>query len=215
MSPSRLGRPPRVSPAQIAEAALAIGLDRATIRNVAERLGMSVPGLYHHVRTREQLLAMAAAHGLGALELPDDRGRPLGVWLEEYTRFVHDALVAQPELIGQILAGTVNTMRQAQHLERFFAVLGTHGIGVAKAYAAYAQLMTAVTGAAATTIGHRAAADAGHRPMVDLRRAADAQDLPQVHELVRLRSGRGAPEPDPFAAVRIVIDAVVAERAEP
>ena len=216
MPSSRLGRPPRISPAQIAEAALAIGLDRATIRNVAERLGMSVPGLYHHVRTREELLAMAAAHGLGALVLPDDRGRPLAAWLEEYARFVHDALVAQPELIGQILAGTVNTLRQAQHLERFFEVLGARGFTVPDAYEVYAQLMTVVTGAAATTIGHRAAADAGHPPMVDLRRAAHAlgtQDLPLVHELVDQRPGRGTPDPDPFAAVRIVINAAVADRA--
>ncbi len=46
-------------------------------------------------------------------------------------------------------------------------------------------------------------------------KGSDAQDLPLVHELVRLRNGRGAPEPDPFAAVRVVIDAVMARPAEP
>src|SRR5664279_2563254 len=77
----RLGRPPRITPAQIAEAALAIGLDQATIRNVADRLGMSVPGLYHHVRTREELLAMAAAHGLGEVPLPEDHGQSWTEWM--------------------------------------------------------------------------------------------------------------------------------------
>ena len=212
---ARLGRPPRVTPAQIAEAALAIGLDRATIRNVAAHLGMSVPGLYHHVGTREELVAMAAAHSLGALELPRDRGGPLATWLEEYSRFVFDALVAQPELVGQILAGTVNTLRQAQHLEHFLEVLTAHGFDVEAAYDAYAELMAAVTGAAATAIGRRAAADAGHRTMVDLRRAARAHgpdEVPLVHRLLRGRGGRGAADPDPFSVVGVVIAGIEARR---
>jgi AcrR family transcriptional regulator len=92
----RPGRPAGVTTAEIAEAALDLGLEKATIRNVAERLGMSVPGLYHHVRTREDLLAMAAAHSLGAVELPPPEGLDLGEWLTQYGRFVFDALVAQP-----------------------------------------------------------------------------------------------------------------------
>ena len=126
--PARVGRPPTVTSAEIAEAALAVGLDRATVRNVADHLGMSVPGLYHHVRTREELLAMAAAHSLGALELPAYHGQEWTEWLLDYARFVYDALVAQPEIIGQVLAGTVNTLRAAQHLEGFFEVLGVPAI---------------------------------------------------------------------------------------
>ena len=84
---------------------------------------MSVPGLYHHVRTREDLLAMAAAHSMGQLPLPEDRGQRWTDWLLEYGRFVYDALVEHPEIVGQIMAGTYNTIRQAQHLERIFAVL--------------------------------------------------------------------------------------------
>jgi AcrR family transcriptional regulator len=196
-----------VGPAEIAEAALAIGLDRATVRTVAERLGMSVPGLYHHVRTREDLLAMAAAHGLGALRLPEDRGQPLAEWLAAYARFVHDALVAQPELVGQILAGTVDTMRLVQHLERFFEVFVARRRAVGEAYDAYALLMTAVTGAAASSIGHAAAARGGHPRREDLRRAATALgagEVPLVHELLRRRRR----EPDPFLAVEVVIERI-------
>lgn len=210
----KVGRPARVSTADIAEAALAIGLDRATVRNVAERLGMSVPGLYHHVRTREELLAVAVAHTLGALELPEDRGQPLGVWLEDYARFVYDALVAEPELVGQILAGTVDTLRLAQHLERFLAVVTARGFTVAEAYELYEHLTAAVTGAAASAIGHRAAVAAGHPAMADLRLAAKAHgadEVPLVHRLVRSRNGRGARHPDPFAMVRVVIGALAGD----
>src|SRR3954452_20197687 len=152
----RLGRPPRVTTDQIAEAALEIGLDHATVRNVAEHLGISVPGLRYYVRTREELLAMAAAHGLGELPLPIDHGQPWPEWLLDYSRFVYDALVAQPELVGQILAGTVNTLRMTQHLERFFAVLVARDFTVDQAYDTYRRLTDATVGAASSTIGQRA-----------------------------------------------------------
>ena len=211
--PARVGRPPRITTAQIAEAALAIGLDRATVRNVADHLGMSVPGLYHHVRTREDLLAMAAAHSLGALELPEGRAQEWTEWLLDYARFVYDALVAQPEIIGQVMAGTVNTLRQTQHLERFFEVLGAHGFNVAEAHDTYQQLMAAVVGAATSSVGRDAAIDAGHPPIVDLRRAAKAlgaETVPLVHELV---GGRRVPDTDPFDTVRLVVVGIDAERA--
>jgi AcrR family transcriptional regulator len=206
-APRRLGRPPRVTAAQIADAALAIGLDRATVRNVAERLGMSVPGLYHHVRTREELLAMAAAHSLGTLALPENEGQSLEDWLTSYARFVYDALLAQPELIGQILAGTVNTLRLAQHIERFLEVLTGHGRALPDAYDDYALLMAAVTGGAASAIGRAASIDAGHSTLVDLRRAAKAlgpDDTTLVHELLRRRRR----EPDPFDVVRVAIHTI-------
>jgi AcrR family transcriptional regulator len=206
-APRRLGRPPRVTAAQIADAALAIGLDRATVRNVAERLGMSVPGLYHHVRTREELLAMAAAHSLGTLALPENEGQALEDWLTSYARFVYDALLAQPELIGQILAGTVNTLRLAQHIERFLEVLTGHGRALPDAYDDYALLMAAVTGGAASAIGRAASIDAGHPTLVHLRRAAKAlgpDDTTLVQELLRRRRR----EPDPFDVVRVAIHSV-------
>ena len=207
-APRRLGRPPRVTAAQIADAALAIGLDRATVRNVAERLGMSVPGLYHHVRTREELLAMAAAHSLGTLALPAERGPGArGLAAPATPASSTTRSLAQPELIGQILAGTVNTLRLAQHIERFLEVLTGHGRALPDAYDDYALLMAAVTGGAASAIGRAASIDAGHPTLVDLRRAAKAlgpDDTTLVQELLRRRRR----EPDPFDVVRVAIHSV-------
>lgn len=212
VAPNRLGRPPRITTSQIAEAALAIGLERATIRNVAAHLGMSVPGLYHHVRTREELLAMAAAHGLGELPLPEDHGQPWTEWLLEYGRFVYDALVAQPEIIGQIIAGTVNTLRMAQHLERFFTVLAGHDFTVGEAYEVYGQLTNAVSGAAVSAVGRRAMIEAGHLRFDDLRRAAKAlgaETVPHVRELARRNP---MADPDPFETVRVLVVGLAAQR---
>jgi len=208
----KAGRPARVTTAQIAEAALDLGLENATIRNVAERLEMSVPGLYHHVRSREDLLAMAAAHSLGALELPLREGPDLGDWLTRYARFVFDALVAQPELIGQIVAGTVNTMRLAQHLERFLEVLSDDGWSLQEAYDAYGMLTATVVGAAASEIGIRAADSAGHSSSDDLRRATQAlgpDETPLVSALMRDRHR----EPNPFKAVEAAVTILTGRRS--
>jgi len=209
----KLGRPARVTPAQIAEAALDIGLDRATVRNVADHLGMSVPGLYHHVRTREELLAMAAAHSLGEVPLPEDDGQSWDEWLLEYGRFVYDALVAQPEVVGQILAGTYSTIRMAQQMERIFEVLTSRGFTVAEADVAYQRLVTAVNGASVAAISRRATSDAGHPLFEDLNRAVQAlgpDTVPLVAELVADGDADGI---DPFDAVRLVVHAMVAARA--
>jgi len=208
----RLGRPPRVTTEQIAEAALAVGLDRATVRNVAEHLAMSVPGLRYYVRTREELLAMAAAHGLGDLPLPVDHGQPWTEWLLDYARFVYDALVAQPELIGQILAGTVNTIRMTQHLEGFFAVLVGRGFTVPEAHDAYRRLNDAIVGAATSTISRTATIESGHPLQKDLQlavKALGADNVPLVDELVR---DRHFAKSDPFDTVRLVVDALAAAR---
>ena len=214
-SPRRLGRPPRITPAQIAEAALAIGLDQATIRNVADRLGMSVPGLYHHVRTREELLAMAAAHGLGEVPLPEARGQPWTDWMLEYGRFVFDALVAQPEIVGQILSGTYNTIRLAQHLDGIFTVLTARGFTVDEADETRRRLTDAVNGAAVAEIGRRATIDDGHPRLEDLRRAVQAlgpTTVPLLAELVSTHDA--ADDDDPFDTVRLVVAAMAAERGD-
>jgi AcrR family transcriptional regulator len=212
---TRLGRPPRVTAAEIADAALAIGLERATVRNVAERLGMSVPGLYHHVRTREDLLAMAAAHSMGRLPLPPDRGQPWDRWLLEYGQFVYDALVAQPQIIGQMLSGSYNTVRMAQHLEGVFSVLTRRGFTVAEAEAARRRLFHAVTGAAVAEVSRRASQSAGHVPQDDLKRAAAAlgpDSVPLVHEF--LRSKAASEREEPFDVVRRTVEAMRAERSD-
>lgn len=210
--PNRLGRPPRVTPAQIAEAALAVGLEKATVRNVADRLGMSVPGLYHHVRTREELLAMAAAHSFRALLFPDPEGKSWTEWLLAYGRDIFDTLVAQPEFVGRMMAGTSTIATHAQHLERFFEVLKPHGFSVEEAYEAYGRLMSAVTGAAVLEIGDRAAAKAGRTLFSDLGRTAQA--LPEgAIPLVRQLVGDGRTDhSDRFEAVRVMLEGIAGRR---
>ena len=58
----RRGRPPSIDREAIAEAVFELGTANATMRRVAERLGVSLPGLYHHVKNKDELLRVAAQH---------------------------------------------------------------------------------------------------------------------------------------------------------
>ena len=62
--PGRIGRPPRIDRTAIAEAVLELGLDGISMKAVADHLGVSVAGLYHHVANRHELLVLAAERSL-------------------------------------------------------------------------------------------------------------------------------------------------------
>ncbi|MEV5829506.1 TetR/AcrR family transcriptional regulator [Spirillospora sp. NPDC052242] len=79
-SAQRKGRPPRFSRAEIVETARRIvdaeGVDRLTMRRLAQEIGGTPMALYHHVRDKEQLLVLLlddyAARNLHRPDLPDD-----------------------------------------------------------------------------------------------------------------------------------------------
>ena len=48
---------------------------------VADRLGLSVPGLYHHVRGRDDLLRLAAERTMSRIEAPEYDGEHWSDWL--------------------------------------------------------------------------------------------------------------------------------------
>jgi hypothetical protein len=111
-----------------------------------------------------------------------------------------------------MMAGTTNLAIHAQHLERFFEVLGPHGFGLEEAYETYVQLMSAVTGAAVLEVGGRASAEAGSSLLSDIGRASRAladDAVPLVRKLV----GDGhAEHPDRFETVRVMLEGIAARR---
>ena len=62
--PNKVGRPARIDRDAIAEAVLELGLDGISMKAVADHLGVSVAGLYHHVSNRRELLVLAAERSL-------------------------------------------------------------------------------------------------------------------------------------------------------
>ncbi|MDQ6697634.1 MAG: TetR family transcriptional regulator [Actinomycetota bacterium] len=167
------GRPPRVDRDAIAVAALELGLEHASVRAVADRLGMSVPGLYHHVQGREDIARLAVEHSQRELPLPEDTGQHWSVWLWDYACFVHDALVDDTEIIRHLLAGEIDTERAAEHRRRVVGLLRSRGFTAREAEAAFQDVQTCALGSAASPDQHQAPVRGGRRysrpPMATLR----------------------------------------------
>ena len=125
---ARIGRPPRLTQEMIVEAAHEIGLDNMTMKGVADRLGVSVPGLYHHVRGKDDLLRLAAELSAGRIRVPDDHGQHWAEWLFVWALFNRSAFVADPGLIKQFTDGAIGAERTAAEHEHGVGAAGQAGI---------------------------------------------------------------------------------------
>lgn len=66
------GRPARITRRAVAEAALAVGLDRATLVEVGRHLGVDHSSLYRHTSGRADMLQAAADIAIGSLDWERD-----------------------------------------------------------------------------------------------------------------------------------------------
>lgn len=141
----RPGRPAKVSLDDIVNAALKIGLDRATIRSVADELGMSVPGLYHHVRTREQLLDLVAEWWLGQLLSKVKKGESFESLLLRFAGKLFELSSDHPQMIDRVRTGAgMTTHGVAPHLAQIVEHGSRCGFSPREAF----DIFTTVTGAA-------------------------------------------------------------------
>lgn len=190
----RIGRPPRIDLAAIADAALEIGFDDVTMRKVAERLGVSVPGLYHYVRGRDDLLRLAAERALSRVELPEDHGQHWAEWLRSWARYIRGALTSQPELVEHFATGGLDDDRLLEVIGRALDVLVRDGFEPDAAMSAWEAVSSMALGAAIEDIRERAAVADG-RPWATRVFAALARREPDELPALRAVAATGH-EPD-------------------
>src|SRR3954452_22471098 len=94
--PRRVGRPARINREAITAAAHDIGLENLTLRSVADRLGVSIGALSHHVGNKEDLLRAAAEHALAHRSPPADVGQHWARWLIEWALYIEHSLTSEP-----------------------------------------------------------------------------------------------------------------------
>jgi AcrR family transcriptional regulator len=182
-----VGRPPRINRTTIAEAVLELGLDGVSMTAVAERLGVSVPGLYHHVRNRKELLLLAAEHSMGRVPAPEDRGQHWDEWLREWARHVRSSFVDEPEVLMHFLSGALKWEAMVDVVDSVLQVLGRDGFDPTAALAAFDTVAFYAVGAAAHEIRRKAAAGEGRSTLAELHRVAARRsddELPGVRALL-------------------------------
>ncbi len=166
----RVGRPPRIDRAAIADAVLEIGLADSSMKAVAAHLGVSVPGLYHHVKNRKELLLIAAERSLARMRLPEDRGQHWSEWLREWARYSRRAFVEDPEVFDQFLRGAVSWERVVEVMDSVIQILTRQGFTADEALGTWEAVGRCTVGSAVDAIRQRWATDAGHPPLAELHR---------------------------------------------
>lgn len=119
-----------------------LGVDKLTMRALAERLGVSAMALYHHVEDKDELVRMVGDDLLGRIELPDPDS---GSWRALITAILdasHQALLSVPGLSAVLL--TSKMLPNARRLVLFciyqFERAGLDHEAAQKAYAGLHQL---------------------------------------------------------------------------
>jgi AcrR family transcriptional regulator len=214
-SERRVGRPARLDRAMIAKAAHEVGLERVTMKAVAHRLGVSVPGLYHHVEGRADLMRLAAEYAAAQIPVPVDRGQHWTQWLLEWARYSHDAFVAQPELLNQFLQGSLGIDRMVAHVDAVVGLLVRHGFDPVEALEAYTVVSECAVGAAVGEIREMESARAGRPTIAEYHRVLaqrPADELPHLRALVA--TAPRAPR-DLTDRIRTVLVGIAVRRGDP
>jgi AcrR family transcriptional regulator len=204
---ARIGRPPRVTSADIVRAALAVGLAQANIRNVAERLKMSPTGLYRHVRTREELLDLVGEFVFADAFEGLSEGQSFKESLLLVGRRMFDLYASEPETIQMVSSGFVLvTVKITELLERIIAKGVSEGFSVAEAFDIWTRVMAAVLGAATVTAWGRATrrADASFISLFGAADDGSGGAGPKLSELASVMSGKQ--KLDNFASVHIMLE---------
>jgi AcrR family transcriptional regulator len=184
---AKVGRPARISREAIAEAANEIGLSDLTLRAVADRLGVSIASLYHHVESKDDLLRLAAEHSAARRPIPRDDGQHWAVWLLEWAFHNRDSFVAEPALLGQYLDGAISAEVIADNAEAILAVLVEQGFTPAEAQSAYQLVTSCALGSAIHAIREQRAVASGRpeaKTIAWLLEDRPAEDLPHLRALL-------------------------------
>lgn len=208
------GRPPRIDRAAIARAAGEIPLEELTLRSVAERLDVSVPGLYHYVSGRDDLLRLAAEQSALRMTLPTDRGQHWAVWFYEWADYIYRAFLNDAELLKQYIDGAVGVDVMADHVDAAIGLCVRQGFSEQEALEAYDLVSECALGAAITDIRDRKARD-DDRPMdVEMRRLVSRRGGELPH-LSRLLTGSGSFRPPSFTdRIHTVLAGIAARRGD-
>jgi AcrR family transcriptional regulator len=189
----RLGRPSRVTSDDIVRVALELGIDNANIRSVAEALGMSVPGVYHHVRTRGQLRDMITEWWLKRLLAMLHREGSFEELLQAYAQDLFQLTSNYPEMIDHIRAGRgMGEGRLAPHLEQIIGHGVRCGFTAEDAFDIFSALTGSALGAAVVEASARVLRKSSAPD--DLRRAVSSMKNPPGREEVSLLIDSNSPK---------------------
>lgn len=156
---------------------------------VAERLGVSVSGLYHHVRGRDELARLVARSTLAEADLPPDDGQHWADWMLAYARFLRKTLRERRGTISHVHPGETGSPTSLDRLEQVMRVLLRAGFSSSEALLAFMVVTNCISGFVHQDNQIEAEARAGRPYVAEFYRALAARRLEELPIL------RGLPNP--------------------
>lgn len=196
------------------EAAHDVGFENLTMKAVADHLGVSVPGLYHYVRGKDDLLRLAAEFSAGRVRLPEDHGQHWAVWLYEWAVYNRDAFIERPGMLKQFIDGATPD-RTGERLDTALGTLVRQGFTISEARLVYGLISEFAIGAAVAAIREAQAAAGGRPTLAEVDRllaTRDSDDLPHLRAM--LAEATLNPSPTFEDGLLILLRGVVATRGE-
>ncbi|GAA2215767.1 TetR/AcrR family transcriptional regulator C-terminal domain-containing protein [Nonomuraea monospora] len=185
--PTRTGRPPKISRAEIVTAANRVieedGVAALTMRRLAKEVGSTAMALYHHVRDKDELLLLlldAYAATAPRPELPEEpRERLVAAAVA-----MHDALSGRPWAVDVLRADDLLSVGALWYPERIVDAAVRAGLTTEEAVDAYRIIWHYTAGEISAAAAARARREEGgttyrERVFADL----DAAEFPRLSEV--------------------------------
>jgi AcrR family transcriptional regulator len=180
----RVGRPPTIDAEAILGAALEIGLEGVTLKQVADRLGVAISTLYRHVRSRDELVQLAASQQVLRRKLPKAGDKSSHKhWTEvaiHHAESLFESFVGEPQLITEFMKGRLGPEVEVDFLEQFLALTCPHGLTPAEGIRLYRAIGMLTLGGAIGTLAMEAAALTGTPQQVTARRVLAEREPAQL-----------------------------------
>lgn len=142
-----IGRPRSIDRDKIVAAANEIGVERLTMRAVAEHLGVTTQALYNHIGGRRELLALLANDYGDAFELPADDTEGWQAWLAVFARSLRARLLARPGTVLSVTTRGPTSPAALRFVDRTISKMGGAGFDPQEALLAYKAVLELVVGA--------------------------------------------------------------------
>jgi AcrR family transcriptional regulator len=211
----RVGRPPTIDADAILQAALEIGLERVTLKQLADHLGVAISTLYRHVRNRDELVRLAASQHLLTRGMPDSGQQHWTDVAIHHSESLFESFVAEPQLITEFMKGRMGPDVEADFLEWFLTVIRPHGFTPAEGVYLYRAIGMLTLGGAIGALAAEAAEQAGASQQVVARRVLAERDPGKLPLLRQAAQEYGSLDPHTWRrAVKDLIAGIAQSRGE-
>ncbi|HSW14140.1 MAG TPA: helix-turn-helix domain-containing protein [Solimonas sp.] len=182
---ARVGRPPSVTVPQIVAAALELGLENTSLKQIADHLGIGLATLYRHVGSRDELVRLASFELTLQRQLPDGADSHWTMVAKRYGDTLLASLVAEPQLLIELQRGRLGPHAEVDLLDQFLALITRQGFSVDEGVQLFHAIGTLAIGYATGQTGFRAAEASAEPWKMVTRRvlgSRDEDELPFVRK---------------------------------